>query len=69
MKKVELTKEITVIAPEKITKIIDGDKLESLFNAVFQRYRQYSNHKDASTLEQVKNAILDTPDIYLWKDD
>lgn len=69
MKKIELTKNMTLEVPEHIHSIIDGDKLESCFNAVIQRYRQYSNHKDAATLEQIKNALLDTPDIYLWKDD
>ena len=69
MRKLELTKNMTVEVPEKITSVIDGDKLESCFEALIQQYRKVSNHRDANTLETVKNALFDIPDIYLWKKD
>ncbi len=69
MRKVELTKNLTIEVPEHINSIVDGDKLESCFEALIQQFRKVSNHKDANTLETVKNALLDIPDIYLWKKD
>lgn len=69
MKKVVLTKKIDLEVPENITSIIDGDKLNSLMNTVIQQYRRMSNHRDAEVLQRVFNALMDTPDIYLYKEE
>lgn len=69
MKQPEITKYMKLEVPENIRSIIDGDKLEKCFNAIIMQYRRSSNHQDAATLERVMNALLELPDIYLWKDD
>ena len=69
MKKVVLTKKIDLEVPETITSIIDGDVLQNLMNTVITAYRRSSNHRDAETLQKVFNAIMSTPDIYLYKEE
>lgn len=69
MKKTILTKKIDLEVPENITSIIDGDKLNSLMHTVIQTYRRMSNHRDAEVLQKVFNALMDTPDIYLYKEE
>lgn len=69
MKKVILTKKVELEVPEDISCIIDGDKMRNLVNTVIQTYRRSSNHRDAETIQKVFNALLDTPDIYLYRND
>lgn len=69
MKKVVLTKKVDLEVREDITSIIDGDVLQNLVNTVITAYRRSSNHRDAETLQKVFNAILSTPDIYLYKEE
>ena len=69
MKKVVLTKKIDLEVREDITSIIDGDVLQNLVNTVITAYRRSSNHRDAETLQKVFNAIMSTPDIYLYKEE
>lgn len=69
MKKVELTREMTVIVPENIHSIIDGDQLEKCFDAIIRQYFRQSQFQDGELLTKIKNSLLNLPDIYIWKDD
>lgn len=69
MRKTELTKKMNLEVPEHITSVIDGDKLSQCVNAVIMQYRRMSNHRDAETIQKVFNALLEIPDIYLFKEE